>query len=59
MRPEAGKVIDAIGSSPALLAILVLQLATLLMIYFVSTGNAGLQQERELALIENCQAPGD
>ena len=52
--PEAGKVIDTMRGTPALLAVIVLQLATLVMIYFLSSANAERVQERELALIEAC-----
>jgi len=40
--------------SPALLAIVLLQIATLAVVYFVSTGNAERAAARELALIEAC-----
>ena len=53
--PEAGKVIDAMRGSPGLLAVIVLQMATLAMIYVVASGNAERQQIRELALIEACR----
>lgn len=54
--PEAGhKLIDSMRGTPALLAVIVLQLATLVMIYFVASANAERVQERELALIEACQ----
>lgn len=49
---------SAIGDlkgSPPLLAIVLLQFATLVMIYFVSVGNAERVHERELALIAACQ----
>jgi len=52
--PEAGKVIDAMQGNPALLAVIVLQLATLAVIYFVATANAERGAEREMALIEAC-----
>jgi hypothetical protein len=53
--PEAGKqVIDSMRGTPALLAVIVLQLATLVMIYMVASSNATLQQARELALIAQC-----
>jgi len=41
--------------SPALLAIVLLQFATLAMVYFVASGNAERMHERELALIEACE----
>ena len=40
---------------PALLAIVILQVVTLTMLYFVASGNADRVQERELALIEACK----
>lgn len=52
--PEAGKIIDSMRGTPALLAVIVLQLATLAMVYFVSSANAERVQQRELALIEAC-----
>jgi len=52
--PEAGKIIDSMRGTPALLAVIVLQLATLAMVYFVSSANADRVQERELALIATC-----
>jgi cell division protein FtsW (lipid II flippase) len=53
--PGANKIIDGMKDQPALLLLLVLQLATLLMIYFISTANADRVHERELALIEACK----
>ena len=41
--------------SPALLAIVLLQFATLAMVYFVASGNADRMHERELALIDACK----
>jgi len=53
--PEAThKIIDGMRGTPALLAVIVLQLATLAMVYFVSSANADRVQERELALIATC-----
>jgi CHASE1-domain containing sensor protein len=53
--PEAShKLIDSMRGTPALLAVIVLQLATLAMVYFVSSANAERVQQRELALIEAC-----
>jgi hypothetical protein len=52
--PEAGKVIDAMSGNPALLAVIVLQLATLAMVYFISSANADRAAQREMALIEAC-----
>jgi hypothetical protein len=47
--------VGELRSSPALLAIVLLQFATLAMVYFVASGNADRVQERELALIEACK----
>jgi hypothetical protein len=55
--PEAGKVIEAMHGSPALLAVIVLQMATLAGLYFISSANSERQQVRELALIEACRPP--
>jgi hypothetical protein len=53
--PEAThKMIDSMRGTPALLAVIVLQLATLALIYFVASANAERVQERELALITTC-----
>ena len=41
--------------SPALLAIVLLQMATMAMVYFISSANAERVQERELALIAACR----
>lgn len=57
--PEAGKVIDAMQGNPALLAVIVLQLATLSVIYFVATANADRAAAREMALIEACGIKGE
>jgi len=54
MVEEAGKIIDSMKGSPGLLAVIVLQMATLAMVYFVSTANAERVQVRELAMIEAC-----
>jgi hypothetical protein len=40
---------------PALLAIVILQIVTMGVIYFISTGNAERTAARELALIEACK----
>lgn len=55
MSPAAAKVVDAMQGNPALLAVIVLQMATLAMVYFVSTANADRQHERDLALIAACE----
>jgi len=54
--PEAGKVIDAMQGNPALLAVIVLQLATLAVVYFVASANAERSAAREMALIDACGA---
>jgi len=55
---DGGKVavtaIDAMRGSPALLAVIILQLSTLLVLYFISSASRERDQARELALIENC-----
>jgi len=59
-------VIDRIASAvgelrghPALLAIVLLQFATMAMVYFISSANGERVQERELALIAACrETPG-
>jgi hypothetical protein len=50
-------VIDSMKGTPALLAVILLQMATLAMVYFVSTGNAERVHQRELALIAACGEP--
>ncbi len=40
--------------SPGLLSVILLQCATMAMIYFVASGNAERQHARELALIQQC-----
>ena len=52
--PGAESIIDGLKGQPALLLLLVLQMATLAMIYFISNANADRVQTRELALIEAC-----
>ena len=52
------KLASAVGElrhSPALLAIVLLQFATMAMVYFISSANAERVQERELALIAACK----
>ena len=52
------KLASAVGDlkgSPALLAIVLLQMATMAMVYFISSANAERVQERELATIEACK----
>ena len=53
--PEAGKIIDSMKGYPALLAVIVLQVATLGLVYYAASGNAERSHARELALIEACQ----
>jgi len=50
-----GNAVGELRGSPALLAIVLLQFATMAMIYFISTANAERVQVRELALIEACK----
>jgi acetolactate synthase small subunit len=55
--PEAThKIIDNMRGTPALMAVIVLQLATLAMVYFVADANADRVHEREMALIAACEA---
>jgi hypothetical protein len=52
------RIVSTVGElrgHPALLAIVLLQFATMAMVYFISSANADRVQERELALIEACQ----
>jgi len=46
--------VGELRGSPALLAIVLLQFATMAMVYFISSANAERVQERELALIATC-----
>ena len=55
MSPAAAKVVDAMQGNPALLAVIVLQMATLGLVYFISSANAERQHERDLALIAACE----
>jgi hypothetical protein len=50
-----GNAVGELRGSPALLAIVLLQMATMAMVYFISSANADRVQERELALIEACK----
>ena len=54
MSPAAAKVVDAMQGNPALLAVIVLQLATLAVVYFVASANAEKTHLREIALIDAC-----
>jgi hypothetical protein len=57
--PEAThKMIDSMRGTPALLAVIVLQLATLAVIWSVARDNSERQQTREMALIEACKVEG-
>jgi hypothetical protein len=52
------RVVNMVGElrgHPALLAIVLLQFATMGLVYFISSANAERVQERELALIEACK----
>jgi hypothetical protein len=57
---QAGKVasgaVEALKSSPGLLVLVMLQLATLALIYFAVEANNERWQERQMALIERCFA---
>ena len=55
---QVGKVatstVDALKSNPGLLVLVMLQLATLAMIYVVNDRNNARRQERELILLDRC-----
>jgi hypothetical protein len=55
---ETGKVasnaIDAMRGSPGLLSVIILQVTTLIVLYFISSANRDREQAREIALIERC-----
>jgi hypothetical protein len=55
---QAGKVItstvDVMRNSPGLLSVILLQMATLVVIFMVSQRNAEYQQVREMAILERC-----
>jgi hypothetical protein len=48
-------VVGELKGHPALMAVVLLQLATLCMVYLVASANAERSSERELALIEACK----
>jgi hypothetical protein len=50
----AHNAVEAFRATPALLAVVLLQLATIAVVFFISRGNAERAQIRELALIERC-----
>ena len=49
--------VSELKGSPALLAVVLLQLTTLGVVYLIASGNAERAAERELALIEECGPP--
>lgn len=52
------RVVSMVGElrgHPALLAIVILQIVTMVMVYFVASGNAERAAARELALIAACE----
>jgi len=49
-----GNAVSELRGHPALLAIVLLQIFTMAMIYFVADGNAERTNARELALIQAC-----
>jgi|RhiMethySRZTD1v2_1073278.scaffolds.fasta_scaffold01263_23 hypothetical protein len=55
---QAGKVatttIEAMKNSPGLLAVILLQLGTLGLLYFVTEANNQRRQERELMMLDRC-----
>ena len=50
----ATSAIDALKSSPALLAVILLQFAMIGLIYVVSVSNAEDRQAREMMLLDRC-----
>ncbi len=58
MSDELGKVatsaIDALKASPALLVLVMMQAATLGLIYFTVEASSARWQERQMALIDRC-----
>ena len=52
----ANSVVGSLKHSPALLVILVMQIATMVLVYFVANANAERQHTREMALIAQCLA---
>jgi hypothetical protein len=58
---EVGKVatsaIDAMKASPALLALILLQVMTLVVLYFAAQHNQERLHERELLLLRSCFSP--
>ena len=54
----AGHAIDALKSQPGLLAILIMQLMTMAVVYFVANANAERQQARELTILSQCLEKG-
>ena len=52
------RLVETVGElkgNPALLAIVILQICTMAVFYFVASGNAERTAEREMALIEACR----
>jgi hypothetical protein len=58
MPKEAGETarsaIDAMRTTPGLLAVILLQVATMAMIYFVASGNSQRQHSREIEMLSRC-----
>ena len=52
---QIASALSDLKGSPALLAVVLLQIATLATVYFISTANAKHANDRELALIEACR----
>jgi len=52
---QIASALSDLKGSPALLAVVLLQIATLAAVYFISTANAKHTADRELALIEACR----
>lgn len=55
---EVGKVatstIDAMRSQPGLLAVIIMQVVTMAILYFIVDANNERRQAREMALMERC-----
>jgi len=57
MIDKLASAVSDLKGSPALLAVVLLQIITLGVVYLVSSSNAERASEREMALIERCGAP--
>ena len=50
----ASSAIEALKGSPGLLAVLLMQICTMALVYFVAAGNAEQRQAREMMLLDRC-----